>query len=853
MHLRQKNGGQKNEMRAAEANLDPFVEASGFPIPLATGLLVGDNAFRPRSELSTDGHTMKNLIVSLALLAASPRAAIAQELETRLAEIDPRVYPPGSDEAKNAPLLMGKFLKAERGRVNAEDIKAWQAVAAKADKHEWQRFIARRIANLKKSLGSLPALTAEVPVHIAKTIAGDGFAIDNLLYESRPGLWVTANLYRPVPLPQSAPGILIIHSHHNGKSQGELQDMGMMWARAGCYVLIPDQLGHGERRQHPFVNEKSFPQPFKVGRQDYYFRYNLGIQLHLVGESLIGWMANDLIAGVTLLVNKPNIDPARIILLGSVAGGGDPAAVTAALDKRIQCLVPFNFGGPQPETKFPLPADADTSFNYMGSGSWESTRNLADSAPGGFLPWAIVASISPRRLIHAHEFAWDGDRDPVWKRYKQIWSWHGADDKLAVAHGRGSVTGKPPESTHCDNIGPEHRAMIHPLFKKWFGIDVPREEYKKRVPAADLICWTPELKEKLKPRMVHELAGERWEQQRPKVGESVEETNRRVFESASRVEFWKFGPEVTQDRIDGAGGPVQARRVALRNKRTGLEVLFLLLTAEQKGKTEKIVLAFSQHGKEPFLKSCRAELAGLLRNGIAICLIDLPGAGETVGRADSRNRTSGATAQSSTLRMLGGTMPLLQANALVDVKHFLQDDAAKRERDLSICLWTESFAKVNGGSTVVETPRDVESPPFLAEPLGFSAALVYFFGARGNGGDSDCRGLLARGGLVSFSGVLKSPFIHVSEDSLELALLRGFENEDYAIAAYRLAKDNGRALNPVRLEGLVDGSNRVASQAEIDRSFARFQREFGEMSRIALRAERSNAEDVVRWFVKCFE
>ena len=39
-------------------------------------------------------------------------------------------------------------------------------------------------------------------------------------------------------------------------------------------------------------------------------------------------------------------------------------------------MVPFNFGGPQPETQFPLPADAELSFNYAGGGSWESTRNL---------------------------------------------------------------------------------------------------------------------------------------------------------------------------------------------------------------------------------------------------------------------------------------------------------------------------------------------------------------------------------------------------------------------------------------------------------------------------------------------
>src|SRR5437667_3862897 len=100
------------------------------------------------------------------------------------------------------------------------------------------------------------------------------------------------------------------------------------------------------------------------------------MQLHVIGDSLIGWMAWDLSRGVDLLLVRPGMDPKRIILLGAVAGGGDPAAVTAALDPRIKAVVPFNFGGPQPETVYPLPKDPEKAFNYAGGGSWESTRNL---------------------------------------------------------------------------------------------------------------------------------------------------------------------------------------------------------------------------------------------------------------------------------------------------------------------------------------------------------------------------------------------------------------------------------------------------------------------------------------------
>src|SRR5207244_12303362 len=141
---------------------------------------------------------------------------------------------------------------------------------------------------------------------------------------------------------------------------------------------------------------------------------------------------------------QPGIGKDRIAILGAVAGGGDPAAVTAALDSRITAAAPFNFGGPQPETVYPLPEDPESRFNYAGSGSWESTRNLRLSARDGFLPWVIVGSVAPRSLVYGHEFAWDRARDPVWTRLEKIYPLYDASDRLASVHGRCRVARKPP-------------------------------------------------------------------------------------------------------------------------------------------------------------------------------------------------------------------------------------------------------------------------------------------------------------------------------------------------------------------------------------------------------------------------
>lgn len=101
---------------------------------------------------------------------------------------------------------------------------------------------------------------------------------------------MTANLYRPAKPRESMPGLLICHAHHTPKEHGELQDMGMTWARAGCVVLVMDQVGHGERRQHPFATAADFSKSYRVGHADYSFRYDSASNsVSSARASSVGW------------------------------------------------------------------------------------------------------------------------------------------------------------------------------------------------------------------------------------------------------------------------------------------------------------------------------------------------------------------------------------------------------------------------------------------------------------------------------------------------------------------------------------------------------------------------------------
>ena len=137
---------------------------------------------------------------------------------------------------------------------------------------------------------------------MTRELEGDGFRIENLVYESRPGLVVTANLYPPAQAGAIDAGHPHISQPSNAKDAGRIaghgHDLGAAGLRgAGARPPRPRRTAAASLRA-----EQDYREPFRVGRQDYYFRYNVGLQLHLVGESLMGWMVWDLMRGVDVLL-----------------------------------------------------------------------------------------------------------------------------------------------------------------------------------------------------------------------------------------------------------------------------------------------------------------------------------------------------------------------------------------------------------------------------------------------------------------------------------------------------------------------------------------------------------------------
>ena len=696
-----------------------------------------------------------------------------------LAALDARVWS-GKD-------MLRKQLQRRLADQAEREKRAWQQVRSRED---WERFRDPRLAALRASLAPLPPRTPLRAAVTRRADLGDGFVIENLVYESRPHLLVTANLYLPARISGRIPAIVLVHSHHAPKTQTELQDMGMTWARSGAAVLVMDQLGAGERVQ-------SNPWP----RESYYSRYALGMQLHLAGDSLMQWMVWDLMRGIDLLLERPYIDPERVILIGAVAGGGDPAAVTAALDDRVAAVAPFNFGEAGPEEHYlegPRPYDFDTAF--PGWGSWETTRNLWRSARDEFFPWFICASVAPRRFVYAFEIGWPQglERQPAWARYKRVFEFYGCGDHLDAVDGFGPFPG-PGE---CTNVGTFLRKRLYPILKRWFDIPVPAREYHNPRPEAELMCLTPALAAERAPQAASEIAfgiaRERLQQARWRSLASPDD-RRRELRAALAAKLGDIEPAraVSARTLWSRGGPgFEAEGVTLEVE-PGITVPLLLLKPARASGRFPAVLALAQGGKQRLLSERGGEVAALLEAGAALCLPDVRGTGET---APDGARGPGAMDLAATELMLGGTLPGAQLkDARAAFRYLTQRADIDAQR---IALWGDSFAPPNPPRILpYESPHRRLGPNPLdqAEPLGPLLALLTALY------EDRARAVAARGGLASFLSVLEDRFCYVPLDVIVPGVLAAGDIPD-VIAALQ--------PRPVRLEGLVDGRNRPVDGAK---------------------------------------
>ncbi|MBV7530701.1 S9 family peptidase [Chitinophaga sp. sic0106] len=152
-----------------------------------------------------------------------------------------------------------------------------------------------------------------------------GYTVKNIYFQTRPGVFATANLYIPDGK-GPFPAVVNSHGHWPGARCSDMvQDMAHELAQQGFVCLNIDAWGSGERTT-------------THGELEYHGA-NLGAALLNTGNTLLGMQLTDNIRGVDLLCSLPMVDKKRIAATGA-SGGGNQTMWLAAMDERISAAAP---------------------------------------------------------------------------------------------------------------------------------------------------------------------------------------------------------------------------------------------------------------------------------------------------------------------------------------------------------------------------------------------------------------------------------------------------------------------------------------------------------------------------------
>jgi dienelactone hydrolase len=690
--------------------------------------------------------------------------------------------------------MLKKSIQSRMAGFAQEEKLAWQKVNTVKD---WERFRDKGLTAMRNQIGPLPERTPLHETVTRRSNIGDGFVIENIVYESRPHFVVTANLYLPEHSSGKIPAVIVLHALHGPKTQMELQDLGMTWARSGTAVLVLDQINAGERSQS---------QPW--GRESNFGRYATGNQLYLAGESLIKWMSWDIMRSIDLLVTRPNIDSNRIVLIGSVAGGGDPAALTANLDSRVAAVIPFNFGEAGPEEHYlqgPRPYDFETAD--PGWGEWETTRNLPNSVPEQFFPWFLCASVAPRPFIFSFELGWPKtvEEEPAWARYKKVFGLYGVRDHLAEVHGLGPF----PGAGETNQISTYLRQQIDPILNRWLQIPIPENEYHNIRSESELTCLTPVAAVEYKPEPVSslalELALERLAASRAKRAGLPEVQRKKILREELKQKLGDIDP-VHSPMVSSLWTkqyPNFSMEAITIKTEPGITLPVFLLTPKTGPKRRSVVIALAEGGKENFLSSRSNEIASLLSDGVTVCLPDVRGTGEL---SDHRTRGPEAMSLSASELMLGRT---LIGSQLKDTRTIFRWLAGRSDTDPSrIAVWGDSFSEPNAPDFQFDQSPGRPAGPVnqrQAEPLGpFLAILTALY-------EDHVTAVACSGGLVSFASVLEDRFCQIPQDVIVPGILEVTDLGEIVASI---------APRPVLLEKPVNGLNKKVPLSIMEKEYS---------------------------------
>ncbi len=206
----------------------------------------------------------------------------------------------------------------------------WRSVTTEAALLKLQSELRQKLLSM---IGGLPTVRTPLHPRIVANIPMNGFHVEKLIFESLPGVYVTALLYVPDdndgPATKRHPAILVAAGHAtDGKAH--YQTLCQRLVQRGYVVIAWDPVGQAERSQ--FWDAKKGKSRYNLICAEHAVLGNLA---YLAGTNLARWEIWDGLRAFDYLLTRHEVDAERINITGT-SGGGFQAMHIAALEPGIK-------------------------------------------------------------------------------------------------------------------------------------------------------------------------------------------------------------------------------------------------------------------------------------------------------------------------------------------------------------------------------------------------------------------------------------------------------------------------------------------------------------------------------------